>query len=248
MKTEITLNGRKYSLDLSRPLDISIPLSPDGPIAFYAPPFKAEPLVAGDFIGSVDQGSPVNFKNVFLNPHGNGTHTECVGHISAEPYTINQCLDQFFFSALLVTIEPEAQGEDRIIRTEQLEQAINNQPAEALVIRTLPNDPEKCHRNYSGTNPPYLHHTAMERIIEAGFRHLLLDLPSVDREQDEGKLLAHKTFWQFPEQPATGRTITEMIYVPDTIPDGFYLLNIQIASMEIDASPSKPVLYALRGV
>ena len=34
-----------------------------------------------------------------------------------------------------------------------------------------------------------------------------------------------------------------MIYVPNDIDDGMYLLNLQIASFENDASPSKPVLY-----
>ena len=40
-------------------------------------------------------------------------------------------------------------------------------------------------------------------------------------------------------------TITELIYVPNEIKDGLYLLQIQIASLEIDASPSKPVLYEI---
>jgi arylformamidase len=58
-------------------------------------------------------------------------------------------------------------------------------------------------------------------------------------------LAAHHTFWQYPAQPRTHCTITELIYVNNSIPDGLYLLNIQIASFEIDASPSKPVLYSL---
>jgi hypothetical protein len=40
-------------------------------------------------------------------------------------------------------------------------------------------------------------------------------------------------------------TITEMIFVDDSIADGLYLINMQIASFESDASPSKPVLYKL---
>jgi hypothetical protein len=31
-------------------------------------------------------------------------------------------------------------------------------------------------------------------IRECGIQHLLIDLPSVDKEKDEGKLLAHKAF------------------------------------------------------
>ena len=85
----------------------------------------------------------------------------------------------------------------------------------------------------------------MEYIVEQGIEHLLIDLPSVDRESDEGKLLAHKAFWKFPNQIREQSTITELIYVPNKVKDGLFLLNIQIASFEIDASPSKPVLYKL---
>jgi len=70
-------------------------------------------------------------------------------------------------------------------------------------------------------------------------------LPSVDREVDEGKLLAHKAFWEYPDAPRTDCTITEMVYVPDNAMDGLYLLNLQIASFELDVSPSKPVLYKI---
>ena len=43
-------------------------------------------------------------------------------------------------------------------------------------------------------------------------------------------------------------TITEMIFVQDAIEDGTYLLNLQIASFENDASPSKPILYAIENL
>jgi hypothetical protein len=39
-----------------------------------------------------------------------------------------------------------------------------------------------------------------------------------------------------------------MIYVPENIEDGIYLLNIQIASFETDASPSKPILYEIQAI
>ena len=82
-------------------------------------------------------------------------------------------------------------------------------------------------------------------MAEAGVNHLLLDLPSVDREDDGGKLLAHHAFWKYPQATRRQATITELIFVPDSIVDGTYLLNLQIASFENDASPSKPVLYKI---
>ena len=89
-------------------------------------------------------------------------------------------------------------------------------------------------------------------IREIGIKHLLIDLPSVDREEDAGKLLAHKAFWNVKntkilnEDARLDCTITELIFVNDSVSDGTYLLNLQIASFENDASPSKPILYAIQ--
>ena len=78
-----------------------------------------------------------------------------------------------------------------------------------------------------------------------GVKHLLIDLPSVDKEKDDGALLAHKAFWNIPKAPRLDATITEFIYVPDTIEDGTYLLNLMIAPFHNDATPSKPILYKI---
>lgn len=236
-------------IDLREPLDISIPLrsGTKGANAWYAPPFSAEPVVAGSFVGSVAQGGSVNFVNVHLNPHGNGTHTECVGHISAEPYTINQALKRFFFTAEVISIFPvKVENGDCIVFREQIEKKLNGKRPEAVVLRTLPNDGLKRIAQYSGNNPPYLHHEALEYLAGIGVQHFLLDLPSVDREDDGGRLLAHKAFWRYPgPRVRTHATITEMVYVDGQILDGSYMLNLQIASFELDASPSKPILYRL---
>jgi len=86
----------------------------------------------------------------------------------------------------------------------------------------------------------------MQVIVDAGIKHLLLDVPSVDKEQDGGKVANHKLFWDLDGEPKKHHTITEMIYVPDSAKDGLYLLNLQIISLEeIDASPSKPIIYPL---
>jgi arylformamidase len=241
-----TPNGQ-MRINLSEPLDISMPLRPGvkGVNAYFAPPFTAESVVMGDFVGSTAKGGLVNFMNVHINPHGNGTHTECVGHISTEPYTINQCLKTFFFSAELISIFPvKMDNGDCVIFKDQIEKKLTGKRPEALVLRTLPNDGLKRVAQYSGKNPPYLHHDALEFMARIGVKHFLVDLPSLDREEDGGKLLAHKAFWRYPSANVrTDATVTELIYVDGSILDGSYLLNLQIASFELDASPSKPVLY-----
>ena len=210
------------------------------------------PVVFGNWIGKVSEGkSSTNFNNICFNPHGHGTHTECLGHITLEFYSINECLKQFFFSAQLISILPETQGKDTIITKDQIEKALRATNTEALIIRTLPNNVSKRATKYSNTNPPYLTEEAAIFIREQGIQHLLIDLPSVDKEHDEGQLLAHKAFWNVTNVDDLNHdarlncTITEMIYVADEVPDGSYLLNLQIASFENDASPSKPILYSI---
>ena len=88
----------------------------------------------------------------------------------------------------------------------------------------------------------------MEYLVELDIQHLLVDIPSLDREEDGGKLEAHNAFWNYWKdisQARTNCTVTELIYVEDSVKDGMYLLNIQIAAFEMDASPSKPVIYPL---
>ena len=113
-----------FFIETTNPLDISIPITTDenSVRAWYCGPVKIEPVVMGSFIGDVNQGGSVNFKNIFLNPHGNGTHTECVGHITAEKFTVNQCLKNFFFMAELVSVVPvQTENGDTLILREQIE-------------------------------------------------------------------------------------------------------------------------------
>lgn len=253
MKATVALNGTSFSVDFSNPIDISIPLTnnENNPIAWYLDKPVIEPVKMGEWVGKVSEGSSTNFNNIFFNPHGHGTHTECLGHITRDFYSINQALKQFFFTAELISVSPEVHGEDFVITREQIEDALGEKSPEAIIIRSLPNDTVKKSKNYSNTNPPYLQEAAAAFIREKGIKHLLIDLPSVDRESDEGRLVAHKAFWNVKDidnlnpDARHDATITEMIYVNDTVKDGSYVLNLQIASFENDASPSKPVLYSL---
>lgn len=253
MKATITHNNQSFEVDLSKPIDISIPLTNTNanPIAWYIDKPTIEPVRFDDWIGKVSEGSSTNFNNISFNPHGHGTHTECLGHITKDFYSINQALKHFFFTAELITLTPYVQGDDQVITKIQIMAALEGKTPEAIVIRTSPNDDAKLSRKYSNTNPPYLNDSAAEYIREIGVCHLLIDLPSVDKEHDEGKLLAHKAFWNVKDinnvnsDALFDATITEMIYVSSDIQDGSYLLNLQIASFENDAAPSKPILYKI---
>lgn len=239
-------SGKEYKIDFFNPIDISIPLSDDPSTvsAWYVSPMKLEPVRIGEWVGDVNLGGSVNFRNITFNPHGNGTHTECVGHISKEKYTINDCLKRFLFTAELITVLPETkENGDHVITKRCMELSLEGKQAEAIVIRTLSNPPSKIHQQYSNTNPPYLSPDAISYILDLGYEHLLIDMPSVDKEVDGGALLSHHAFWEYPYNTQKQRTITELVYIPNEVFDGTYLLQMGIASFENDASPSKPLLY-----
>jgi kynurenine formamidase len=247
MITTIELNNKTYKIDLSTPLDISIPLRGDAQNvnAWGLEHPQIRPHIDDDFVGKVSEGAAINFNDIWFNPHAHGTHTECVGHITEEFHSINQSLNGFFFLAELISIAPKLQNDDWVISSHILELALQKKKPTTLVIRTMPNGRKKLSRHYSGTNPPYLLEEAVQFLVEIGVEHLLIDLPSVDKEKDGGKLLSHKAFWAFDGQLRKGATITELIYVPDGVEDGSYFLNLQLAPFENDASPSRPVLYRI---
>ena len=247
MITTIQYNSKKLKIDLSQPLDISIPLKSDvsNVNAWHVEPPKIAPEVIDGKTISVAKGAVVNFNTISFNPHSHGTHTETVGHITEKVYSVNKQLKQFFFLAEVVTVAPEKLGDDYVISKKQLEFTLGKKKRDAIVIRTLPNTKEKKSRQYSNTNPTYLLEDAANYIKSREIKHLLIDLPSVDKEQDGGKLLAHNAFWNTKGILRLDATITEFIYVSNKIEDGCYMLNLQIAPFENDASPSKPILYKI---
>lgn len=255
MKIKLNIDHKEFTVDLDAGIDISIPLStdPKHTSAWYVEPMVIEPVRTEQFLGSVAEGGAVNFRNIFFNPHGHGTHTECVGHIDKTVHSVNQALSSFHSFAALMSVEPEIlktdrewmEGGDLVIGPSFLNSFPSALGIESLVIRTLPNGEDKLHKNYSSSNPIYLLPETMEKIVELGINHLLIDLPSVDRENDNGILKCHHLFWEHPQNTKYQKTITEFVFIPNEVPDAVYFMELQVAPIENDASPSRPVLYAL---
>ncbi len=240
---------KTFEADLNQPLDLSTIISPDtkGPNCFYAKRPNFQPVRSGDFVGSVKEGGAVNYYEVTFNPHGNGTHTECQGHITEEWEKITDQKVSSHMVAKVITISPKTMNGDRVVTKEQLAERLNeSEDLKALVIRTLPNERDEKHQDYSGTNPPYVKEEALRYMVQCGIDHLLIDLPSVDREEDGGKLSGHKAFWSLPSPGGrTHCTITEMIFVEGDIKDGLYLLNLQLSAFHLDCTPSRPILFPI---
>jgi len=259
----------EFCFDLNRCYDLSILLDFGGPQPrhFAAAQATAEPMRAGDFVGDTRQGGSCNAGVLRFNPHCNGTHTECVGHITSERATVPDLGPNGPCLAALVSVgaataanTPErcagnAGHDDLVITAESLDRAmasIHAAPLEALVVRTLPNMPGKRFTDYGteGLVTPYFTRDAMALLVQRQILHLVCDLPSIDRHYDGGMLTGHRVFWGLPEgsrvlAEATRprATITEMAYMADEIQDGLYALDLHYPALATDAVPSRPLLY-----
>jgi arylformamidase len=263
----IRRDNQRWRADLRAPQDLSIPLRFDGPQPnfFGAPSAQADPFQTGDFTGSVALNASCNCATYTLTPHCNGTHTECVGHITREAVSVRDIGVDTLQLARLISVKPQrastsseavenvSRADDLVITNAALGSIDAQQQCKALIVRTLPNDSTKLQRRYEESSTvPYFSVAAMQTIVSAGISHLIVDLPSVDRADDAGRLLAHRTFWGMaPGETRASRalrphaTITELAYIPDEVLDGWYALALQIAPFEADAAPSRPIIYPL---
>ena len=254
MIAEININNETFKVNLNNPVDLSLTSKVKNSFkAWYVNEIKINSIKNDDFIGSVKDGGAVNFREILINPHGNMTHTESVGHISQEEINVNKLLQTHHFIAQLITIKPQKisinnkKGKkevDEIISLNQIKNKILPN-IQALIIRSQKNYDELTNKNYSHTNWPFLAESSAAYIRNKGVQHLLIDQPSIDKEFDEGKLLAHRAFWNYPNEIDLKKTITELIGIPDHIKDGRYLLNLSLANIENDAVPSRPIIYKL---
>jgi len=269
MKARIALGGRELTVDVSRPVSLAVPLDFAGPQPrhFGAPPASARPFEAPGFAGSVARGASCNCEVISLTPHCNGTHTECVGHLTRERLDASRVAPLGLLPALLVTVDPEPAGAtaegsdpqphpgDLLVTRRALERAWPERApfeARALVVRTLPNRADKRVHDYSAETPPYLTREAAQLLVGRGIAHLVVDLPSIDRTRDEGRLTAHRIFFGLPpastalaEATRHDATVTELAFVPQEARDGAWLLELQLPALGGDAAPSRPLLYPI---
>ena len=265
------LAGRRLSADFARPLSIAIPLDFGGPqpSCFDAPPATARPFQAGSFVGDTRTGGSCNCELLTLAPHCNGTHTECVGHVTEERIAVTECLRGGIIFALLLSLQPVAAAatredsepapaqDDLLVTAAALQAAaarhVGPEPR-ALVIRTLHAGTDRPLQSYRGPAPaPFLSQQAAAWLVDRGIEHVVLDLPSADRADDGGRLAAHRIFFGLPAGSRRARdarrpqaSITELAWVPAEVPDGYYLLDLQIPAFLTDAAPSRPLLYPVQ--
>jgi len=271
LNARIDVGNREVRIDLSNPVSLAIDLdfSERQPRHFGAPPASSRPFAVPGFSGSVAQGASCNCQTLTLIPHCNGTHTESVGHLTRESVDAYRVAPLGLLPALLVSVTPvdaaKASGESTDPQPQVGDELITRQAIAAswdraapvfaprvLVLRTWPNATAKQYQDYTNQTPPYLSREAMLWLLERGIEHLVVDLPSIDRSHDQGRLTTHRIFFGLPQGSTTlaqatrpHSTVTELGYIPDTVTDGAYLLQIQVPALAGDAVPSRPLLHRL---
>ncbi len=247
MKTTVEFNGISYEIDLNKPYaDLSMAVT-ETARAWYIDAPKFSPVILGDWKGSIELGGNMNFFSIDFNPHAHCTHTETAGHISKTRHSINQYFKEPFTLALV--LYPEVTNGkvslDRFMKAwlEAKEYGGTN-GIQSVILKTDCGD-ANLQRNYSHSNWPYLDAEIGNFLRNEGIDHIIIDQPSVDQEEDGGALACHRTFWGATPESSLNRTITELADIPDYVQPGNYLLNLQVAPIENDAAPSRPLLYNL---
>ena len=236
---KLAIEGIEYVIDEMLGIDLSRAVG-SGVNAWYIDSPKRRPLEVEGAVYSVSSGASVNFDQITFAPHAHGTHTETLGHIDKNQLLIEELRLPLFMPCKLIRPSLETINGDQLLTKEALN-LCNYKGVKALVIRLNPN--KEYPINYDHTNWPYLSESATKQLVEAGVEHLILDVPSIDKEKDQGALLSHRAFWMLPESPRTSATITEFARIPADLPAGNYLLQLQVAPILSDAAPSRPILF-----
>lgn len=285
----VTIDGCSFRYDAAHPVSLAAPLDFTGlgSAWFPAPPPSCEPLLAGAFNGRVATGASCNCSTLRFTPHCDGTHTECVGHLTIEPVDARDRLPVGILPALLLAVQPEdvgadgapsgestmppPQAGDRLVTRAALEAAWPDPrlalgaalpcAPRVLVLRTRATPatpgggPAAGDADAGAALPPYLSLPAAQWLVARGIEHLVLDLPSADRSDDEGQLTAHRAFFGLPAgstalaQARRGHcTITELARVPASLGSGFGMLEIQAPALAGDAVPSRPLWHEVLAV
>ena len=263
---QIKHNNILYNIDPDKAIDISIPYNFNGeqPNFYNVKEGTLNPLKTGDISWDVAQGAGCNVPEISMNIHCSGTHTESVGHLLKHSGDIGSLLTNPIMPAALITLDTinfglcddtyhcNVNDIEKVISVDHLlskYKKYSKIKPDVLIIRTKPNPESKRFTNYSNNPAPFFTNDAISMICDLKIKHLIVDLPSVDRMSDNGILGNHRIFWgdginpKSEVNPKSKKTITELAYIPDYVSDGIYFINIQIPHFVCDAAPSRPILF-----
>ena len=268
----IGADGARWQVADSAWHDAAVRIRPDGasPHAFGLPAAREVPFpIGGGRVLRVEDGASVNCDGLHLHPHGDGCHAESVAHVlpaddaralagramlAATPPLLCGLLLDVATEPLGATGERYAglhDAADRVLARRALERAWQDAravaldlPVEALLLRVY-RPPLAESFDFSGSAAPYPTAEALDLLVGLGARWLIVDLPSIDREDDGGSTPNHRRWWGLDggdghalDGPPALRGIVELARFPAALPAGPVAVALGLAPIESDAVPA----------
>ena len=262
MLINISYNNKTYTFNPEEGIDISIPVNfnnNQNPKFYDESSPQKEYYKYNNTEYSIDKDAGCNVPLIHMNIHCCGTHTETANHIFKDGPYISDIKNINYIPSKLISINPQLcsneeyhvnfNEDDKVITKELIKNEIGNLDKfiiQALIIRTLPNFKEKISKNYNNALYPFLSNDAVKYLIKIGVKHIIIDTPSIDRYNDDGKLGNHKIFFSDNKNNPNHNTITELVFIPDDCKDGNYFLNLGFPKFCLDAAPSRPTIYPIQ--
>jgi kynurenine formamidase len=254
------LNDKTRAFRLTEPAPVSrevdfFPVT-KAPNGFSLPRISRKTFVYKDkFIGNVGEGGACNVDILNYVPHGL-THIETSAHILMQDenaVTIKdipvQNLSGLVYLLDITDIDAEA---GRSVRWQDVEAKLKKitLPIRMLALKTQaslqPRDTD-----FSGKDFLYLSPETAEKLhdFKPRINCLLLDLPSIDRESDGGKLAAHRHFFGLPQkgcrwEDKEKRTLVELAWFSD-LQEGYYYAFITPQRFQTNAVSTGIVFHPL---
>lgn len=259
--TDLNGKARTFRLTNPRPVSREVHFYPQtkAPNGFFLPRISSTTFVYKDqFTGDVQKGGSCNVDILGCVPHGL-THIETSAHILVQDehaVTIKDIPVQNLSGPVyVIDVSSLDAGAGTALQWQHIEKKLKNisLPVSMLAIKTkaslLPQDTD-----FSGKDFLYLGPDTARQLhdFKPQIKCLLLDLPSIDREHDGGKLSAHRNFFGLPEkghrhEDKEKRTLVELAWFSG-LEEGYYYAFITPQRFQTNAVSTGIVFYSLQEI
>ena len=236
----ITAKNTNYSIELGKPVSVSriINLNQHSK-AFNLPEVTTKPFTYENiFVGDVLQGGSCNVDVLSFCPH-NLTHVETSAHILDQSRSNAKIqdipLDYLQGLVYLIDVSNLIKENDTLITKDVITKELKKiyLPVSAIAIKTQSSQLRQDY-DFSGKDFVALDELTAKELTNFEFdgqeiKTLILDLPSTDPENDNGKLLAHRAFFKLPREGIDfedkhKKVIVELAYFKELVQNYYYFI------------------------
>ena len=240
LSIQFTSKNNNLSFNLGKPFSVSrIANISQHSNAFFLPEYQSQAFTYKNvFIGDVLAGGSCNVDVLSFCPH-NLTHIETSAHILDQTVSQSKIKDlpskHLQGLVYLIDLSDILTQNDKFITPEMIKKELQkiHMPISALALKTLASHLDQDY-DFSGKDFMALTEEAAKEIVNFSCEDqkvttLILDLPSTDAEYDQGKLLAHRAFFEIPREGINfndikKKAIVELAYFKDVVQNYYYFI------------------------